>query len=70
MTPTPLDRDLQADVCVVGAGIAGLTTAYELLAEGKQVIVLDRDGPAAGMSARTSAHRSVYQLDNSRRSRL
>jgi len=46
----------QADVCVVGAGIAGLTTAYLLGRAGKSVIVLD-DGPiASGETERTTAH--------------
>src|SRR3954451_6784799 len=46
----------RADVCVVGAGIAGLTTAYLLASEGKSVIVLD-DGPiGCGQTERTSAH--------------
>ena len=52
----PLAEDLTADVCVVGAGIAGLTTAYLLAVEGKRVVVLD-DGPiAGGESGRTTAH--------------
>jgi len=53
--PPPPDN-LRVDVCVVGAGIAGLTTAYLLAREGKSVAVLD-DGPvASGQSGRTSAH--------------
>src|SRR6266508_4325635 len=52
----PLSSDTSADVCVIGAGIAGLTTAYLLSREGKNVIVLD-DGPiGGGMTARTTAH--------------
>jgi glycine/D-amino acid oxidase-like deaminating enzyme/nitrite reductase/ring-hydroxylating ferredoxin subunit len=52
----PLERNLEADVCIIGAGIAGLTTAYHLAREGKSVIVLD-DGPAAGgETSRTTAH--------------
>jgi glycine/D-amino acid oxidase-like deaminating enzyme/nitrite reductase/ring-hydroxylating ferredoxin subunit len=51
-----LDEDLQVEVCVVGAGIAGLTTAYLLTQEGKSVAVLD-DGPiAGGQTALTTAH--------------
>ncbi len=54
-----LAMDSEADVCIVGAGIAGLTTAYLLCKEGKSVIVLD-DGPgiADGETARTTAHLS------------
>jgi glycine/D-amino acid oxidase-like deaminating enzyme/nitrite reductase/ring-hydroxylating ferredoxin subunit len=45
-------------VCVIGAGIAGLTTAYMLAREGKSVVVLD-DGPVAGgETGRTTAHLS------------
>jgi glycine/D-amino acid oxidase-like deaminating enzyme/nitrite reductase/ring-hydroxylating ferredoxin subunit len=49
---------LHADVCVVGAGIAGLTTAYLLLHEGKSVIVLDERPIGGGQTGRTSAHLS------------
>ena len=52
----PLEADARAEVCVVGAGIAGLTTAYLLGRKGKQVLVID-DGPVAGgMTSRTTAH--------------
>ncbi len=49
---------LTTDVLVIGAGIAGLSTAYELALRGRQVTVVDRGRPARGMSARTSAHLS------------
>jgi glycine/D-amino acid oxidase-like deaminating enzyme/nitrite reductase/ring-hydroxylating ferredoxin subunit len=53
-----LGQSATADVCIVGAGIAGLTTAYLLAREGRSVVVLD-DGPAAGgETARTTAHLS------------
>jgi glycine/D-amino acid oxidase-like deaminating enzyme/nitrite reductase/ring-hydroxylating ferredoxin subunit len=53
---SPLNKDTSANVCIIGAGIAGLTTAYLLACEGKAVIVLD-DGPiGGGMTARTTAH--------------
>ena len=51
-----LDRDVRADVCVVGAGIAGLSTAYMLAKSGQRVIVVD-DGPVGGgETGRTTAH--------------
>jgi glycine/D-amino acid oxidase-like deaminating enzyme/nitrite reductase/ring-hydroxylating ferredoxin subunit len=43
----PLDRPIRADVAVVGAGIAGLSTAYQLAKRGLKVAVLD-DGPVGG----------------------
>jgi glycine/D-amino acid oxidase-like deaminating enzyme len=54
----PLETDAVADVCIVGAGIAGMTTAYLLGQAGKSVIVLD-DGPiGGGMTQFTTAHLS------------
>jgi len=44
------------DVVVVGAGIAGLTTAAALLREGRRVLVVDKAGIGAGETMRTSAH--------------
>ncbi|HEX2100146.1 MAG TPA: FAD-dependent oxidoreductase [Candidatus Synoicihabitans sp.] len=53
---TPLESHLQADVCIVGAGISGLTTAYCLQRAGRTVVVLD-DGPIlSGETERTTAH--------------
>src|SRR5262245_2410765 len=60
---TPLDQAVHVDVCVVGAGIAGLTTAYLLSRAGKRVAVID-DGPVAGgMTQMTTAH-LTNQLDD------
>jgi glycine/D-amino acid oxidase-like deaminating enzyme/nitrite reductase/ring-hydroxylating ferredoxin subunit len=60
---TKLTGSSSADVCVVGAGIAGLTTAYMLAREGRSVVVLD-DGPiAGGETSRTTAH-IVNALDD------
>ena len=51
-----LEEDLECDVCVVGAGIAGLTTAYRLATAGKKVVVLDGEGVGSGETHHTSAH--------------
>lgn len=39
------------DVIVIGAGVIGLSSALALQAEGRRVVVIDREGPAAGASA-------------------
>jgi glycine/D-amino acid oxidase-like deaminating enzyme/nitrite reductase/ring-hydroxylating ferredoxin subunit len=52
----PLGGSTTADVAVIGSGIAGLSTAYELAAAGAKVVLVDRGPIARGMSARTSAH--------------
>jgi glycine/D-amino acid oxidase-like deaminating enzyme/nitrite reductase/ring-hydroxylating ferredoxin subunit len=51
-----LGETLRTEVVVVGSGIAGLSTAYELQRRGRSVVVLDRGPIARGMSARTTAH--------------
>jgi glycine/D-amino acid oxidase-like deaminating enzyme/nitrite reductase/ring-hydroxylating ferredoxin subunit len=51
----PLQQDLTADVCVIGAGIAGVTTAYLAARENRSVVLID-DGPVGGgMTGRTTA---------------
>ena len=54
--PGPLTTDLRVDVCVVGAGIAGLSTAYHLVRRGATVAVLDRGPVGRGETSRTTAH--------------
>lgn len=50
------DRELHADVCVVGAGMVGLAHALEARRRGLAVVVLDRDGAAVGASVRNFGH--------------
>src|SRR5258706_12951500 len=52
----PPPAQAPADVWIVGAGIAGLMSAYLLSGEGKSVIVLDEGPVGAGQTERTSAH--------------
>jgi NADPH-dependent 2,4-dienoyl-CoA reductase/sulfur reductase-like enzyme len=37
-----LERVAECDVAVIGSGIAGISTAYELCKRGKSVMVIDR----------------------------
>jgi glycine/D-amino acid oxidase-like deaminating enzyme/nitrite reductase/ring-hydroxylating ferredoxin subunit len=55
---TPLEGPAHADVCVIGAGIAGLTTAYCLAREGRNIVVLEAGSIGGGESGRTTAHLS------------
>ena len=56
--PPALAGNRTADVCVIGAGIAGLTTAYLLAREGRSVVVLDLDRIGGQETSRTTAHLS------------
>jgi glycine/D-amino acid oxidase-like deaminating enzyme/nitrite reductase/ring-hydroxylating ferredoxin subunit len=52
----PLAHDLRTEVCVIGAGIAGLTTAYLLARGGRRVVVVESQRVGGGETGRTSAH--------------
>ncbi|WP_217145210.1 FAD-dependent oxidoreductase [Streptomyces sp. AC627_RSS907] len=71
--PRPaLAEDIGVDVVVIGAGIAGLSTAWELARAGRSVAVLEAGRVAAGVTGYTSAkltalHTLVY--DRLRRTR-
>lgn len=52
-TPTPrLETSVTADVCIVGAGYAGLSAALHLAAAGTRVVVLEAEIPGFGGSGR------------------
>ncbi|HJT26545.1 MAG TPA: FAD-dependent oxidoreductase [Pyrinomonadaceae bacterium] len=51
-----LKESIRTDICIIGAGIAGLTTAYLLAKEGRSVVVLDDGVSGGGMTGRTTAH--------------
>lgn len=58
-TYAPLRSSTTADVCVIGAGIAGVTTAYMLAREGESVVILDAGVIcSSGETPRTTAHLS------------
>jgi hypothetical protein len=60
---SPLQSDQTCDVVVIGSGIAGLSTAYEMSRFGRSVIVIDRGRIGCGMTARTTAHLAT-ELDD------
>jgi gamma-glutamylputrescine oxidase len=50
----PLEADVTADVAVIGAGIAGIATAYFLASAGASVVVLEARGVAEAASGRNA----------------
>ncbi len=60
-----LTEDTECDVAVIGGGITGLTTAYELTKRGFRVAVIEADrilnGTTAGTTAKiTAQHDFIY----------
>ena len=51
----PLKGDLKVDVAVIGAGMAGVLTAYMLQKSGLQVAVLEADRIGSGKTGNTTA---------------
>src|SRR3954447_24413916 len=54
-----LTGDVDVDVVVVGGGIAGLSTAWELTEAGRRVALVEADRIAAGVTGYTTAKLSV-----------
>lgn len=50
-----LKGDIETDILVIGAGIAGILTAYLLKQSGRQVILIDKDEIASGNTKNTTA---------------
>ncbi len=59
--PEPLTADTRADVVVVGAGIAGVATAFFLLrGTGRNVLLLERERVARGATGRNAGQMTTY----------
>ncbi len=52
---SPLSEDLETDVCIIGAGIFGLTCGYYLSKLGYNVIVLEKDSIGSKTTGHTTA---------------
>jgi glycine/D-amino acid oxidase-like deaminating enzyme len=59
--PRPLAEDAAADVAIVGAGIAGIATAFfTLRSTALSIVVLERDRVAHGASGRNAGQLTTY----------
>jgi glycine/D-amino acid oxidase-like deaminating enzyme len=59
--PRPLTQDETTDVAIVGAGIAGVATAFfTLRSTAKRVILLERDRVARGATGRNAGQLTTY----------
>ncbi len=61
----PIDNDYMADVCIIGAGLTGLTTGYYLTKKGLKVIIVDKNFIGTRASGHTTAkitlgHNLIY----------
>ncbi|MCE5222114.1 MAG: FAD-dependent oxidoreductase [Clostridium sp.] len=50
-----LSENIECDILVIGAGMAGLLTAYILTKSGKEVVVIDAKSTASGVTKNTTA---------------
>ena len=62
-TRPPLARDLDVDVCVIGGGITGLTTALLLSESGRSVAVIEMDRIGAGVTGYSTAKLAALQSE-------
>jgi glycine/D-amino acid oxidase-like deaminating enzyme/nitrite reductase/ring-hydroxylating ferredoxin subunit len=60
---SPLGQNHDADVCIVGAGIAGLTCGYLLSLNGIDTLILEDGKVGGGETSRTTGH-LTYALDD------
>ena len=61
-----LDKDIEVDTLVIGAGVSGILCAYELQKRGINVVVVEKDKLGSGTSKDTTAfitaqHETLYQ---------
>src|SRR5215212_11209092 len=65
-----LSSSIETDICIIGGGISGLTTAYLLTKAGRKVIVIDDGAIGGGETSRTTAHLSnalddrIYRIED------
>ena len=54
-THKKLDKNIETDICIIGGGITGITSAYYLTKQGYKVVILDKDKIANHTTGHTTA---------------
>lgn len=50
-----LEKDIETDVCIIGAGITGIMTAYMLLNKGLKITIIEKGEICSGVTENTTA---------------
>jgi len=58
-----LNKNLEVDICIIGAGITGLSTAYHLINKNLKICIIERNTIASGVSSKTTG-KLTYLQDN------
>ena len=61
LTFEKLSEDLQADICIIGGGFTGISSALHLAMSGFKVVVLEAHQPGYGASGRNGGHVGIGQ---------
>lgn len=61
-----LEKDINTDVCIIGAGITGIITAYMLMESGLKICLIDKGEICSGVTENTTAkitsqHNLIYK---------
>jgi gamma-glutamylputrescine oxidase len=64
--PAPLEGDISADICIVGAGYTGLSAALHLAERGYSVVVLEAERIGWGASGRNGGQLGIGQRKDQR----
>jgi glycine/D-amino acid oxidase-like deaminating enzyme len=51
-----LNKNIKTDICVIGSGISGIQSAYELVKRGHEVVMVEARDILSGETDRTSGH--------------
>ncbi len=57
----PLDKDIEVDVLIIGGGITGISTAYELRNSNLKIALVEKNRVGMGVTARNTGKLTFLQ---------